>query len=75
MLPFARELQRAATFGQLLDATRAEVAAAIGYQRVWFFVADREDADEVRLIDYSGTDQEPAIVPPARASTWCCSTW
>jgi hypothetical protein len=55
LLTFARELQRAATFGQLLDATRAEVAAAIGYQRVWFFVADHEDADEVRLIDYSGT--------------------
>jgi signal transduction histidine kinase len=58
LLAFARELQRAATFGQLLDATRAEVGAAIGYQRVWFFVADHEDAEEVRLIDYSGTDQE-----------------
>ncbi len=58
LLAFARDLQRTASFGELLDVTRAEVSAAIGYQRVWFFVADHEEADEVRLIDYAGSDKE-----------------
>ena len=56
LLVFSRQLQQAANFGELLAITRAEVSAAVGYDRVWFFVADREDPEEVRLIDYAGAD-------------------
>jgi GAF domain-containing protein len=56
LLAFARQLHQAGDFGELLRVTRAEVAASMGYHRAWFFVADREDPEEVRLIDYSGAD-------------------
>lgn len=55
LLAFARELQRATTFPQLLEAIRVEVEAAIGYKHAWLFVADSEDATEVRLIDVAGS--------------------
>jgi signal transduction histidine kinase/ActR/RegA family two-component response regulator len=58
LLSFARVLQQAATFGELLQLTRAEAMAVGGYQRVWLCVADREDPEEVRLLDYSGSDTE-----------------
>ena len=60
LLAFARELQRAATFEELLVATQAEVAAAVGYQHAWLFVADNEDARELRLIDVAGSKREAA---------------
>jgi signal transduction histidine kinase len=55
---YARKLLRAATFPELLAVTAEEVRAATGYRHVWFFVADREDASELRLLDYSGPAQE-----------------
>jgi two-component system cell cycle sensor histidine kinase/response regulator CckA len=58
LLAFARELQRAATFEQLLVATQTEVTAAVGYQHAWLFVADSEDARELRLIDVAGSKRE-----------------
>ena len=58
LLAFARELQRASTFGELLDMTREEAREAVGYQRVWFFVSDRESPEELRLLEYSGSDRE-----------------
>jgi two-component system cell cycle sensor histidine kinase/response regulator CckA len=54
LLAFARDLQRARTFHELLEITRAEITAALGYHNAWLFVADSEDAGEVRLIDVSG---------------------
>src|SRR5512147_849709 len=60
LLAFARELQRAATFEELLLATQAEVSAAVGYQNAWLFVADSEDARELRLIDVAGSKREAA---------------
>jgi signal transduction histidine kinase len=58
LLAFARELQRASTFRELLDAMRKEVAAVLGYQHAWLMVADREDCEEVRLLDASGATRD-----------------
>jgi len=57
LLAFARELQRAATFQDLVVITHAELVTALGYTHVWFFVADSEEAEEWRLIDYAGVMQ------------------
>jgi two-component system, cell cycle sensor histidine kinase and response regulator CckA len=54
LLPFARELQRAVTFDDLLSITRDEVRAAIGYRHAWLFVADKDDFTEVRLLNATG---------------------
>jgi signal transduction histidine kinase/ActR/RegA family two-component response regulator len=58
LLAFARELQRAATFVEVLDVARAEVRDAIGFDHAWLFVADEEDAREVRILGYSGSRQD-----------------
>jgi signal transduction histidine kinase/ActR/RegA family two-component response regulator len=55
LLAFARELQRAATFVEVLDVARAEVRDAIGFDHAWLCVADEEDAREVRILGYSGS--------------------
>jgi signal transduction histidine kinase len=60
LLAFARELQRASTFRELLDITRAEAQASCGYQHVWVFVSDEADVKEVRLIDYAGSQRDRA---------------
>jgi signal transduction histidine kinase/CheY-like chemotaxis protein len=58
LLAFARELQRAATFVEVLDVARAEVRDAIGFDHAWLCVADDEDAREVRMLGYSGSRQD-----------------
>jgi signal transduction histidine kinase len=58
LLAFARKLQRASTFAELLDIAREEVLEATDFPHVWFMVADREQADELRLIEYSGDRRE-----------------
>jgi signal transduction histidine kinase len=58
LLAFARRLQRAETFRDLLDESQAESQARLGYNRVWFMVADHEDPEELRLIEYSGAERE-----------------
>ncbi len=58
LLSFARELQRATSFRELLDVARAETRAAVGYKRAWLYVADDADVREVKLIDYSGDERE-----------------
>jgi signal transduction histidine kinase len=60
LLAFARELQRASTFRELLDITRAEAKVACGYEHVWLFVSDDAEVKEVRLIDYAGSGRERA---------------
>jgi hypothetical protein len=62
LLAFARELQRAATFEELLLATQAELEAAMGYKHAWLFVADKEDVEEMRLIDVAGSVRDDAWV-------------
>jgi signal transduction histidine kinase/ActR/RegA family two-component response regulator len=60
LLAFARELQRASTFRELLEITRIEAAASAGYPNVWLFISDNEDVQEVRLIDYAGSQRDLA---------------
>ena len=58
LLAFARELQRASTFRELLEITRVEALAAAGYPHVWLFISDDEDVKEARLIDYAGSQRD-----------------
>jgi len=58
LLAFARKLQRTSTFAELLDVAREEVLAATEFRHVWLMVADREQADELRLIEFSGERRE-----------------
>ncbi len=58
LLVFARELQRASTFQELLEITRVEALAVAGYPHVWLFISDDEDVRECRLIDYAGSQRE-----------------
>ena len=60
LLAFARELQRASTFQELLEVTRQEAIAAAGYPHVWLFISDDEDVKEARLIDYAGSQRDLA---------------
>jgi signal transduction histidine kinase len=60
LLTFARKLQRAASFDDLLGIAREEAQSATGYQHVWFMVADDEAAEELRLIDFAGSQRAQA---------------
>ncbi len=58
LLAFARQLQRANSFTDLLDVTRAEVIEVLGYRHVWMMVAENDTATELRLLDYSAEQSE-----------------
>jgi anti-sigma regulatory factor (Ser/Thr protein kinase) len=58
LLVFARHLMRATDVGAILAAAGDEVKAVAGYQHVWLLVADREDLDQLRLIEYAGSLRE-----------------
>lgn len=58
LLAFARELQRATSFAELLEITRAEIESSLGYRHAWLFVADSEDGRELRMIDIAGSKRE-----------------
>jgi signal transduction histidine kinase len=58
LLAFARELQRASTFQDLLEITRIEAAASAGYPHVWLCISDDEDVTEMRLIDFAGSQRD-----------------
>jgi signal transduction histidine kinase/ActR/RegA family two-component response regulator len=58
LLAFARELQRATTFRELLEITRTETLVSVGYAQVWLFISDTEDVKEGRLIDYAGSQRD-----------------
>jgi signal transduction histidine kinase/ActR/RegA family two-component response regulator len=58
LLAFARELQRAATFAEVLEVARAEVRDAVGFDHAWLCVADEEEPAFVRVIGYSGSRQD-----------------
>ena len=61
LLAFARSLQSARTFGELLGVARAEVERSTGYRHAWLVVKDEESDTDLRLIEVAG-DQ--------RASVW-----
>ncbi len=58
LLQFARKLQHASSFTELLVAAREEASATLGYEHVWLMVADDEDAEELKLIDIAGDQRE-----------------
>ncbi|GMU52122.1 MAG: hypothetical protein AMXMBFR33_12680 [Candidatus Xenobia bacterium] len=60
LLEFARRLQRASTFGELLQEVRDEVERSTGYRHAFIYVADSPDLRRVRLLDYAGTRGEEA---------------
>lgn len=62
LLAFARELQGVGTFEELLLATRSELEVAMGFKHAWLFVADKEDVEEMRLIDIAGSVRNDAWV-------------
>jgi signal transduction histidine kinase/ActR/RegA family two-component response regulator len=65
LLGFARGLQRATTFRDIVVAARAEVQAATGYAHAWLMVADEVDPDLMHLFDFQGDrrDQIMEAVP------------
>jgi signal transduction histidine kinase/ActR/RegA family two-component response regulator len=60
LLEFARRLHGTHTFAELLQAAREEISAAIGYQQVWFFIMDNDAGDELRLVEFAGTQHNAA---------------
>jgi len=58
LLAFARKLQRASTFAELLDTAREEAVAATAFRHAWLMVAEHEQVEELRLIEYSGDRRE-----------------
>jgi GAF domain-containing protein len=58
LLAFARHLIHASSISAILSAAGEEVKAVAGYRHVWFFVADREDVGQLRLIEYAGNMSE-----------------
>src|SRR5262245_31774991 len=58
LLAFARELQQAAAFADVLEVARTEVRATLGFDHAWLVVADEDDPGEVKLLGYSGTRQD-----------------
>ncbi|HWB77673.1 MAG TPA: ATP-binding protein [Nannocystaceae bacterium] len=60
LLAFARELQRAETFVDLLAVTQRELAEALGYQHAWLMVADDDEATQFRLLDAAGAIRDAA---------------
>ncbi len=58
LLHFARRLQKAASFSDLLAVAQEEVKTALGYDHVWLLLAEREGADELKLIEVAGEQRE-----------------
>jgi PAS domain S-box-containing protein len=58
LLTFARELQRASTFFELLSMTRDEVEQVLGYRHAWMFISETDEITEVKLIDYAGSKRD-----------------
>lgn len=60
LLEFARRLQRASTFRELLEEVRDEVERSTGYRHVFIYVVDSPDLRRVRLLDVAGTREAEA---------------
>jgi len=58
LLGFARGLQRATTFREILVAARAEVQASTGFGHCWLCVADESDPDIVHVFDFQGARRD-----------------
>jgi len=69
LLAFARELQRASTFQELLEFAMAEAREAAGYDHVWLGVAESEDATELKMVSLTGFDAKRAELVWEHAAT------
>ncbi|MBC8066733.1 MAG: response regulator [Deltaproteobacteria bacterium] len=58
LLAFARELQCADDFGELMAMTRAELPTSLGFRQAWLFVVENDDTNEMRLLDSAGSMRE-----------------
>jgi len=58
LLRFARSLQRAEDFGELVRASAHEIKEALGYQHTWLMIAEDETLARVRMIEYAGAQRE-----------------
>ncbi len=54
LIGFARELQSATTFAEVLTAAQTEITEIVGYSHAWLFIADDADPTLLRLIDMAG---------------------
>ena len=54
LLGFARKLLRPNNYADLLEVVRAEVRAAIGYNSAWLMIGEKEDPDELQLVEFEG---------------------
>ncbi len=70
LLDFAKRLLPTNSFGELLAVTRDEVKESVGYRHAWLMVADQDDMNELRLIDFAGDRREIAweVAPTLRVS-------
>jgi signal transduction histidine kinase len=66
LLAFACELQRSMTIGELLAATRAEIAAEVGYRDAWLILPEPTGAGEHRWIEAGDLD-DAALFRDARS--------
>jgi signal transduction histidine kinase len=58
LLAYARELQRAASYEDLLLVTEGELRRSTGYNDAWLWLADRGSPGMVRLIDLAGSRRD-----------------
>ena len=70
LLGFARRIQHAADFGELLRIARQEVEDCLGYKHAWFMVSDRDQPDELKLIEVAGSVSQTAweVAPVIRVT-------
>ena len=61
LLGFARGLQRATTFREILIAARAEVQAVTGFAHAWLCVADESDPDIFHVFDFQGKNRDEVM--------------
>ena len=58
LLRFARGLQRAEDFRELVRAAAHEIKEALGYGHAWLMIAEDETLARVRLIEYAGSQPD-----------------
>ncbi len=58
LLGFARKLQRANTFRELLDVIHVEAKEVTGYAHAWLIIGEDESLQILRLIDMSGAQRD-----------------
>ena len=58
LLRFARSLQGAQDFGELVRAAALEIREALGYAHTWLMIAEDETSERFRMLAYEGSQAE-----------------